>query len=58
MEFEKIDLEKSWNFVTDLKHCDTNFWHAECAFQVSIILIHAFLYSVLLCIDEINQYMD
>ncbi len=25
MEFEKINLEKSWNFVRDLKRYKTNF---------------------------------
>ena len=42
MEFEKINLEKSWNSVSDLKHCETNFSRAMLAFQVSIT-IHAFI---------------
>ncbi len=61
MEFEKIpknlekswnlkksDLEKSWSFVSDLKHCEANFWCAA----------HTFMYIVLLYIDVINQYME
>ncbi len=35
MEFEKINLKKSWNFVSDLKHCKTNFL-LRCAHTSSI----------------------
>ncbi len=41
MEFEKIYLEKSWNFVTDLKLCESNFSCASRTFQVTIV--HAFV---------------
>ncbi len=44
MEFEKINLEKSWNFANDLKHCKTNFSHAARAFQVS--RTHAYLHFI------------
>ncbi len=36
MDFEKINREKSWNFVSDLKYCETKFSRAARAFQVSI----------------------
>ncbi len=42
MEFEKINLEKSWNFASDLRHCETNFSRAMRTFQVFII--HAFVH--------------
>ena len=42
MQFEKINLEKSWNFVSDLKHCETNFSRAVHSFQV-YKTIHAFI---------------
>ena len=37
MEFEKINLEKSWNFVSDLKLSESNFSRATRAFQVPIV---------------------
>ncbi len=63
MEFEKINLEKSWNFVSDLKHCETNFSRASRAFQVSIILvIHGFIQdmqsiTLINFYPVINQYI-
>ncbi len=44
MEFKKINLEKSWNFVSDLILCESNFLRATCAFQVSIV--HAFVHFI------------
>ncbi len=44
MEFEKINLEKSWNFVNFLKRCETNFRSALRAFQV--YTIHAFVHFI------------
>ncbi len=44
MEFGKINLEKSWNFVSDLKLCESNFSCATRAFQVSII--HTFVHFI------------
>ncbi len=32
MDFEKINLEKSWNFVSDLKLCEFNFSRATPTF--------------------------
>ena len=65
MEFKKINLEKSWNFASDLRHCETNFSRATRAVQVSIIhaFVHLLMYiifpkfiSITHCV--INQYMD
>ncbi len=44
MEFRKINLEKSWNFVSDLKLYESNFSRATRAFPVSII--HAFVHFI------------
>ncbi len=44
MEFRKINLEKSWNFVSDLKLCESNFLRAKRAFQLSVI--HAFVHFI------------
>ncbi len=34
MEIEKIYLEKSWNFSSDLKHCVTNFSVLRAHFKI------------------------
>ncbi len=39
MEFEKIHLEKSWNFFSDLKHCQWNQFFARFAHISSIMYI-------------------
>ncbi len=44
MEFREINLEKSWNFVSDLKLYESNFSRATRAFQVSVI--HAFVHFI------------
>ncbi len=48
MEFEKINLEKSWNFVCDLKHYETNFCALRMHFKYPE---HMHLYLSLLIID-------
>ncbi len=52
MEFGKINLEKSWNFLSDLKLFESNFSRAMHAFQAS--LMH---YQMSFC-PVINLYMD
>ncbi len=44
MEFDKINLEKSWNFVSDLILCESKFSRATRAFQVPIV--HAFVHFI------------
>ncbi len=44
MEFVKINLEKSWNFVSDLILCESKFLRATRAFQVPIV--HAFVHFI------------
>ncbi len=44
MEFEKSNLEKSWNFVSDLKLCESNFFRAMRTFHVPIV--HAFVHFI------------
>ncbi len=46
MEFEKINLEKSWNFVSDLKLCESNFSRATRAFQLPVIHIFVHFLAV------------
>ena len=64
MEFEKkINLEKSWNFFSDFKHCETDFSGALHAFKVSCTstfdcctLIFPKFISIIPPV--INQYID
>ncbi len=44
MEFRKINLEKSWNFVSDLKLYESNFLRATRAFQLPVV--HAFVHFI------------
>ncbi len=61
MEFEKINLEKSWNLVSDLILCESNF-------SLPVPIVHAIVHFIVLqCTIDlskislhpvINQYMD
>ncbi len=65
MEFEKINLEKSWNFFSDFKHCEINFLHASRTFQVLCTCLSTFycctlIFPKFISIKHpvINQCMD
>ncbi len=49
MEFEKINLEKSWNFVSDLIPCESKFSRATRAFQVPIVHVYKCLCAFYCC---------
>ncbi len=55
---KKNNLEKSWNFVSDSKHCETHFSHATRAFQTSLIhtfvnfVVHLFCPNLFISCDQ------